>query len=206
MENLLLVFVAVLLLATLTAIGLLAWMGHRFLKLKEQEAALKKQSSPDAGESPSSQENSSTSSSVLPAPSAGADILKAIKSRQKQSLYCLDHPDMMAVGQCAISGDSYCEHCLTKQKEVRLAKKYLDYYLDSEWVEVAMVSNQEISQDCAERIIKVKNFLWQEKSLGMIVQGHYKINVQNDEIEAYTVIIAKKDDSDYIRKELSFIH
>ncbi len=191
MENLLLVLVIVLLLTLICVIGALVWTGHRFLKLKEQQSPPKEQPKEPM---------------VMPAVSKPeGDVLKAIRTQLKSSVYCVDHEDMLAYGQCAISGDSYCEHCLTKQKDIKVAKKYLDLYLDSEWVEVSMIANAKISQDAVDRLVKVKRCLWEDESLPMIVQGHYKINVQSDEIEAYTVIIARKEDCDYIQSELSFM-
>ena len=209
MENLLaqnLLFVAVILLFFLAAIaiGALLWLGHRYLRLKELEAA---KSSAIEGELVSETKNSSNEAPVTKAPglrTRGADIVRSLRSQN--NLYCSDHPDMISVGQCAISGESYCEHCLTSQGDVKLAKKYMDLYLDNEWKEVLMLKNQEISQDAADRIVKVKRSLWSEESRPLIVQGHYKINVENDEIEAFTVVIAREDDLEYIKKELSFIN
>lgn len=189
MENLLLIIVSVLAIGLFTAIGILLWLGHRYLKLKE------------------SQSNPSSNSPVIPRvlPKAGADILKALKSQGSKSFYCVDHPDMIAVGQCAISGESYCEHCIADQKDIKLAKKYIDLYLESDWVEVLMLQNKDISQDAADRIVKVKSTLWGNQGIPIIVQGHYKIDVQSDEIEVFTVVLARQDDLDFIKKELSFI-
>lgn len=204
MENLLLILVIVLLVGLLGTIGALAWLGHRYLRLQELERT---KAHPSESEKP----QDSLTPEVLPLRKhpnfnrGPADILKAIRSQQGRGLYCVDHPDLIAIGHCAISGESLCEHCLTSQKEVKLAKKYLDLYLDSEWVEVLMLPNKEVSQDAAERIVKVKSSLWEDQARPMIVQGHYKINVESDEIEAFTVVIARKDDSDFIKKELSFI-
>ena len=182
------VLVIFLLVGLFGAITAMIWLGHRFLKLREESDR---------------QDPAEKKLPTLRRP--GSDILKALRSEQTRGHYCADHGDMVAVGQCAISGESYCEHCLTVQKELKLAKKHLDLYLDSEWVEVVMLHNEDISQDAAERIVKVKRALWESEGLPMIVQGHYKINVQSDEIEGYTVVIARKDDREFIRKELSFI-
>lgn len=204
MEKLLLILVTALLAALLTAIGILLWLGHRFLRLQEEQRSKKSQDIPQ--DTSENQFQGDKSDVEVKPKRAGADILKALRSNQGAGLYCSDHPDMMAVGQCAISGESFCEHCLTNHQDIRLAKKYLDLYLEGDWQEVVMLHNQDISQDAAERIVKVKSGLWRKEGLPIIVQGHYKINVQNDEIEAYTVVIARKDDVDHVRKELSFIN
>ena len=69
-----------------------------------------------------------------------------------------------------------------------------------------MIANDDNNLDLKDRIIKMKKELWESKNLPLIVQGHYKINVQEDEIEEYTVLFARKEDEKFIKKELSFIH
>ena len=100
MENLLaqnLLFVAVILLFILAAIaiGALLWLGHRYLRLKELEAA---KSGAKEAELVSDAKASSTKVSITKA--RGADIVRSLRSQN--NLYCSDHPDMISVGQCAI--------------------------------------------------------------------------------------------------------
>jgi hypothetical protein len=206
MENVVIVLIILLLIGILVLIGLLFYFGHRFLKLREVEAKLKLDQKNELQQS-EKQIPTEENKSKPPKKQMDPELLKALRAKRPEpvmALYCVDHPEEISKGVCAISGDSFCEHCLTKQGDIRLAKKYLDLYLDNEWVQVIMFANTEGNQDQKDRIMKLKKHLWQNESLPMIVQWHYKINVEDDQIEEYTVILARKDDQEVIQKELSF--
>src|SRR5690554_5428068 len=163
METALLVLITGLFIGLFVLIAAVLWMGHRFLKLKESEQA--GAANPNRRESPVGEDEVQDVEKIKkrkqpPLHLAGADILKALRSQGGYGHYCSDHADLIAVGQCAISGEPYCEHCLSNQKDIKLAKKYIDLYLDGQWQEVLMLNNQDITQDAAERIVKVKKHLW----------------------------------------------
>jgi hypothetical protein len=196
MDNLLIILISILILFVFVLIGLLAYFGNRFLKIKELEAKS------EGTKEKVAVQNLVDKNKVTP------ELLTALRSSSSEkahSLYCIDHPDEFAKGKCAISGEFYCMHCLTKQGDVKISKKYLDLYLDNEWIEVSMIPNDENNLDLKERILKMKQHLWDANNLPLIVQGHYKINVQDDQIEEYTVLFARKEDEKFIKKELSFI-
>jgi hypothetical protein len=204
MDNLLLSLVIVLIVLIGIFILSLSIVGYKFLKLKEKELgqqAVKDQKiSHDDVESPDTNKISIKRSAV------SQDLLKALRMRQGGGHFCIDHPDEYSLGLCAISGEPYCEKCLSVQSDVKVAKKYLDIYLDNEWEEVIMLANQSLSTDMIERLVKMKEALWKEENLPLMVQGHHKINVETDDIEIYTVIFARKEDKDYIKGEISFIN
>jgi hypothetical protein len=145
MDNLIIILIIALIIFIGILIALLAYFGHRFLKLRELEAK--------NGDRPKTTEASPLKTTMKP---EVLEALRAKKEEKKTSLYCVDHPEEFAKGRCAISGESYCEHCLTKQGDVRISKKYLDLYLDNEWVEVSMIPNDDENIDLKERILKMK--------------------------------------------------
>lgn len=199
-NNLLIILVIILIVFIVVLIGLLAYFGHRFLKIRELEAK-KVQSSTD-------QKTETKKKSSMIHKKINPELLEALRAKKEEaehSLYCVDHPDEFAKGKCAISGEPYCGHCLTKQGDVRISRKYLDLYLDNEWAEVMMIPNDDHNKDVKSRLMKMKKEMWETENLPLIVQEHYKINVQADEIEEYTVILSRVDDLNYVKKELSFI-
>lgn len=201
-SNLLIILVTVLIIFIMVLIGLLAYFGHRFLKVKELEAA----KNISAYKSMATQKDSNVQQ--IEKRKINPELMSALRAKKEeveQSLYCVDHPDEFAKGKCAISLEPYCEHCLTKQGDVKISRKYLDLYLDNDWVEVLMVPNDAHNSDVKERILKMKKSMWDSQSLPLIIQEHYKINVQDDEIEEYTVILSRVDDEKYVKKELSHI-
>jgi hypothetical protein len=124
--------------------------------------------------------------------------------QKNSSAFCFDHHEELAHGRCAISGEFYCERCLSRQEEVTVAKKYLDEYLDYEWVELVILSNEE-NQGSISQINDLKKKIWEEQKQPIIVQGHFKINVQTDKIELFTVVLSRLEDQDRIKQQLSRI-
>lgn len=137
------------------------------------------------------------------------ELLKSLRARAEKpqvQAMCVDHPQVIAKRNCAIENEYYCEDCLTNLNGLWISKKYLDYYLKSEWQQIIMVPDQTENSDIRNRINKVKTFLWNDKNIPLIVQGHHKINVQSDAIESYLVLIGRKADEDFLKSELSFIN
>lgn len=203
MDNLLLSLVIVLIVLIGILIISLSVVGYKFLKLKEKELKLQK---PQAEKLTHDDVEAPREKMSLKRAAVSQDLLKALRMRQGGGHFCIDHPEEYSLGLCAISGEPYCEKCLSVQSDVKVAKKYLDIYLDNEWEEVIMLPNQSLSSDMIERLVKMKEELWQKENLPLMVQGHHKINVETDDIEIYTVIFARKEDKDYIKSEISFIN
>jgi hypothetical protein len=68
-----------------------------------------------------------------------------------------------------------------------------------------MVPTDKKNTEVKDRLMKVKKELWDEKSLPIIIQGHYKINIQDDEIEEFIVVLTRNEDKEFIKGELSFL-
>jgi uncharacterized protein YfeS len=237
-EQLLFIIAALLLLITLIVIGVLAFFGHRYLKLNNKLKEFEKKSDTGAtqgvildaaSENLDSTEamNNKISPQLLQAlrsnsvtPSMRKEIMEKLENYDTSKLanlspsksvteslasVCVDHPDVPALKKCAISDQSYCELCITRQLDVWVAKKYLDVLLDSEWEEIYMLPDTKGHHDVKSRLQKVKSELWQNNGIPVLIQGHYKINVEDDKIESYTVIKARVEDLRLLKRELSFL-
>lgn len=203
MENFLLILVIVLLALVVILIAVMSFLGFKFLKLKEKslhEKEVEKSFEPEVDLSLSTKTKKKKIDPEL------LNSLRAKKFDKAPNIYCVDHPEEFSNGKCAISGDSYCEHCLTKQGDIKIARKFLDLYLDNEWVEVLMIANENSNKDLKDRLFKIKKSLWENESLPVIVQGHYKINVEADEIEEFIVVLSRVDDLNYVKNELDFLN
>lgn len=202
------ILLIILILCIIALIAILSFIGLKFLKIREKEIEMHAMNrskvdiaSHDQLDAPARTQPFSFTKTV------SADLLKALRMRQDGGgHFCIDHPEEYSLGLCAISSEPYCEKCMSVQNEVKVAKKYLDIYLDNEWKEVSMLPNHMLSHDMIERLIKIKDDLWKNKNLPLMIQGHHKINVDTDEIEIYTVIFARSEDTDFIKNELSFIN
>ncbi len=119
---------------------------------------------------------------------------------------CIDHPELQAVGRCAISDELYCELCLTKESDVKLARKLMDLWLDNEWETVFIVNNEEAGADQLNLMMKSKKEIWLEYEIPVVTQKQFKINIEEDRSESYTIVMAKKDDSDIVKEKFHFIN
>lgn len=118
---------------------------------------------------------------------------------------CVDHPELPAKGQCAISGQIYCELCLTKENDVKVARKYLNILLDSKWEHIFMLHNERVGADKINELMRVKRNLWEEQELPLITQKQFKINIEIDKIEDYTAVMAREQDSERVKRMLDFL-
>lgn len=219
-EELVFILVAFLLLIILLVVCVLAYLGHRFLKLKELEkktdqnlssknsvSVLNNKMKPELSTKLSPELLEALRSNAPVSFDTSFDTSRLINQTIAQNLasVCIDHPDAPALKKCSLSDQSYCESCITRQLDVWVAKKYLDVLLDSEWEELFMLPDTKSHHDVKVRLKKVKAELWEKRGIPVLVQGHYKINVEEDEIESYTVIKARAQDLEFIKKELSFL-
>ena len=48
-------------------------------------------------------------------------------------------------------------------------------------------------------LLDIKNEIWQSEEIPVIVQNHYKINIQDDSIESFTVFQCRDEDLDNLK-------
>jgi hypothetical protein len=112
--------------------------------------------------------------------------------------YCVDHPTEVSVGVCSISGFRYCQHCLKVFQNIKFGKKYLNIYLSSEWEDFMTIAKTDGFEDVSPAIIELKKKLWENEHIPVIVQSHFKINLGDDSIEAFTVLKGRKSEINYL--------
>jgi transcriptional regulator with PAS, ATPase and Fis domain len=204
MNNLILILLIVFIGLLIVFIGLLAFFGNRFLKIKEASliAAATIDSDPI-------QEVSLNKSVERLKEKPSQELIKALRSsnnfdapsKKVNSVYCIDHPENFSNGKCSISLEPLCEQCLSKQGDMIIGRKYLDLFLDNEWVEIQMIRDE---KEIKKRYMDVKQDLWIKDSVPTIIQGHFKINVETDEIEPYIVLFAPEDQQELVSNKFTF--
>lgn len=118
---------------------------------------------------------------------------------------CVDHPENNAKGICSMTDDPYCELCITKEKDVRIARKHLALLLDHEWQSVHFINNEEVGMTKLNELYRVKKDIWQNEDIPLITQRQYKINIENDQVEAYTMVMGRKSDLTRLDDFLNFL-
>lgn len=195
METALIIVIAILAILVLGLFALTVILILKFLKLKEA-----------ANNSEPKTLDQNIESKQIP-----DEIKKAIdhaKSLGQQNLVgqaCVDHPELPAKGQCAISGQIYCELCLTKENDVKVARKYLNILLDSTWENIFMLHNERVGADKINELMRIKRTMWEEQELPLITQKQFKINIEIDKIEDYTAVMAREQDSERVKRMLDFL-
>lgn len=136
-----------------------------------------------------------------------ADLAQAKEARkQLVGSFCTDHPDLPAKGRCAISDDLFCELCLTKENDVKIARKFLSLFLDYEWPTHYMINNNEVGADRLNEVMRIKKELWKEKEVPVITQRQFKINIENDKIETFTAVMFRDIDKESAKQRFGFLH
>ena len=197
MSNFLIAIFAIMITLIALLIGYMIYFGQRFLKLQEKKMNQEKT------------ENAQLTIEELVKAGRISPELANLAEREKaqQSLLakvCQDHPDTPAYKKCSISGEYLCEKCVTSHDNIWVGKKYVDILLDGNWQELLMIPDRDENEGQLTKILDKKNKLWQSESVPVIVQGHYKINVESDDIESYTVVMVRPEDKERLKSELSF--
>lgn len=194
MEKILYIVIILLAFVLVILLAAIVFFLFRYLKMKETE---KIQSTPADADHPSYKK--------MP-PEVKENIKKAKESKsQLVGSFCVDHPDLAAKGRCSISDELYCELCLTKEKDIKLARKFLNLFLDHEWPVFSLINNSEVGANKLNEVMRVKKELWKEKQLPIITQRQFKINIENDKIETFTAIMIRDIDKEIAEQRFGFL-
>ena len=68
-----------------------------------------------------------------------------------------------------------------------------------------MLNNEKVGADTLNQLVKHKKQLWASNEVPIVTQMQFKINIEEDRSEAYTIVMAKTSDKDFVKSELSFI-
>ena len=183
-EKIIIILLIVIILLAIFFVGMLTFVGIKFLKLQEKKSTLVK-----APPSKNIEKN---------------DAMEHLQVGPVSTSICVDHPQEISFNICAISNEPYCQECIIKHEEIWVAKKHLDILLQANWKEIYNFEVDE-SSDVVGRVRSIKKSLWQDESIPFLIQGHFKIDVQDDKIHSFMMVRAREEDVDRVKKELSFI-
>ena len=191
MENILFILVIILALVVIVLLAVMIYFIAKFLKLRD------------------SQQQPQTLSSGFEdkMPKEVRSEVEAAKASKENMLgkFCIDHPDLEAKGRCSISDEIYCELCITKENDVRIARKFLHLFLDSEWKNTFILNNEDVGADKLNELMRVKKEIWSGHSIPIITQKQFKINIESDKIEIFTVVMSREQDEVMIEKRFGFL-
>ena len=202
METLIIVLIVILLILVLIFFGIIILLGMKLLKQNQIR---------ESQENPVQITTESSISGLLAKEDFHKDAQEQISMARSMrggdivGIKCMDHPESSAKGVCSISDEPYCELCITTENEVRFARKFLDLYLDSKWEVIYFVNNESLGRDKVQDLYKTKKSIWKESETPLITQKQYKINIESDEVELYTMVMARDIDHEVIKEKLNFL-
>lgn len=120
--------------------------------------------------------------------------------------YCIDHPELLAKGICSLSDNPFCELCIAKENDIRIARKYLSILLDSDWDNIFFIPNEQVGADILNELYRIKHDIWSSLNIPIITQQQFKINIENDNIESFTLVMGRKIDNELITNKLDFLN
>lgn len=192
MENILFILVIILAVILIIMLGVMIYLISKYLKVKEVQSSTPDKLSKDL-------------EARMPQ-NVREQVNKARATKENMlGKFCVDHEDLEAKGRCSISDELYCELCITKENDVRIARKYLHLFLDSQWENTFILNNEDIGADKLNELMRVKREVWTGKSIPIITQKQFKINIENDQIETFTVVMSREQDSELVEKRLGFL-
>ncbi|MFP5457140.1 MAG: hypothetical protein ACLGG7_00270 [Bacteriovoracia bacterium] len=188
MENILLTIVVVLLVILLILLIGLAYLGVRLLKSKGKV--------PDEP-------------ALLHDDRLHPDIklrlaeAKSAKRKLREEATCVVHPKEPSEGSCAICAQYFCHNCLKPQQSLLFCREHVSLYLSSSWTEVHSVKSNPHDPEAGVELVDWKKGLWDSENVPTIIQTHYKINVDGDQIESWVVLLAREKEAAEVKERLA---
>lgn len=188
MENILLTIVVILLVILLVLLVGLGYLGLRLLKTK----------APTADETALAHDDR-----LHPAIKQRLDEAKSAKARLLEDATCVLHPKEPSEGSCAICNQYFCHSCLKPQQSMLFCREHVGIYLAAAWAEVHSVKSNPHDVEAGVELVEWKKRLWETDKVPTIIQTHYKINVEGDQIESWVVLLAREQDEGEVKERLA---
>lgn len=138
------------------------------------------------------------------------EILKRIKETkftkpEARSLFCPNHPQEPGEVMCAICDSLYCKACIKPFKTMHFCKQHLPLVMQNEWDEVLTLKTSTEDPEEGVRLYDLKKEIFTEDKIPSYVETHYKINVDQDNIETYLVLYGIKSDVETLKEKFKII-
>jgi len=124
--------------------------------------------------------------------------LRQIKP-QRPDLFCPNHRDEPGETVCAICDKLFCASCIKDFKTLHFCKEHLPLIMNYEWDEVYTLKTSSHDPERGVRLYDLKKEIFERENLPAYIETHYKINVDQDHIETYLVIFAKRENVQFLR-------
>ena len=138
----------------------------------------------------------------------GPKKTKGAESSQPDNLsvgMCDTHPNNRANGSCAICEKLLCEDCNMMSGKLHFCPEHFNFYNKNTWIEVDRVKTTPETTEKSGYLFSFKKEKWQNKNIPLVIEIHYKINLDNDQIESEVGLFCTEGYKTEIQEELRLI-
>ncbi|GAB4013080.1 MAG: hypothetical protein Fur0010_09560 [Bdellovibrio sp.] len=178
--------IAILAITNILLIGILAYFVHKLLSKENSQKSLPIEDTP-----------------LISSPENKFKKIKKIEAPDPKFV-CAFHPERDPVGVCAICEQSLCESCLREWEHLNFCSEHLKTYAENKW---EYITNEQTTPTTVEKsayIYDFKRALWKD-SIPTFIVTHYKIEIENDNVESYVQLFVRTQDSQKLKLKLEDI-
>lgn len=135
-------------------------------------------------------------------------ILERIKNLEhikpkRSDLFCPNHPEEPGEVTCGICDKLFCKSCIKPFKSLHFCKEHIPLIMRHDWEEVLTLKTSTENPEDGVELFEAKKRLFEDKNIPTYVETHYKINVDQDYIETYLVVLATSEDVEKVKEYLT---
>jgi len=107
---------------------------------------------------------------------------------------CKVHEESRAVNVCAICSDQLCELCVREDENIVFCPEHFKTYVDHKWVEITNIRTTPSTPEASAHVYDFKKKIWKSEGKPSFVVTHYKIDIDNDQIESYVKLMVREEE------------
>lgn len=115
---------------------------------------------------------------------------------------CKNHEEARAVNVCAICADQLCELCVREDEHIVFCPEHFKTYVDHKWVEISNVRTTADTPEASAYVYEFKKKIWKKEGTPTFIVTHYKIDLDNDQIESYVKLMVREEEEPDLSKRL----
>lgn len=196
MENTAIILIAIALFFLVIIVGLLTIL---IFKLISKDKQINESQKMPTGEAP---HPDVSRSEFHPGILERIKTLEHIKPK-RSDLFCPNHPEEPGEVTCGICDKLFCKSCVKPFKSLHFCKEHIPLIMRHEWEEVLTLKTSTENPEDGVVLFEAKKRLFEEQNIPTYVETHYKINVDQDCIETYLVVLAISENVEKVKEHLT---
>jgi hypothetical protein len=180
MDQLILVLILLVIILLLILVIVMSYFGYKILKTKEKTSLAEKEFHPEVRKR--------------------LDEAKVLAKKLEHSAsFCPHHPEEPAEAMCNICDTYFCEKCIKNHKTLLFCREHYQLYMNNDWNKIIIIKSTPSEPELGVRLYDFKRKLYKDNLIPTVVETHYKINIDHDNIESYLVLFAQKNHTEKIQ-------